>query len=592
MRQDRFLVHWSPNDPQNRVAYGTAERALNGSRKAPSVISMLPSLRAYPKLAPPPKALQGSLGARILIALAAVWVVLLIGLNLVLRGFVEPTFIALEQQLAMDDIARVQGALAQDLETLGNSSKDYATWDDMYEFVNAPTKEFAERNLAASVFDTIRIDLLFVFDKNQNAVHAGARGMQVTTPALIVESQPEVFKARFPLLCPPQQRGPFDSLKRAGTVRLKDGRLMEVIAVPILKSDGQGPVAGTVVMGRIIDEKMIDDLKRRTRLEFQFVTSQPVVTETTDEQPSVKDGRVLATATLYDPFRQPIAKLRLSHRANISDRGQQTLTVASLSTLAVLSVGLLILLILLNVYVVVPVSRLAQTINTIHTTGDLNTKIQAQRNDEIGFLAQSFERLIALLGHRAQTLEYLATSDELTSLYNRRYTMDLLHHEVERAFRYGDTLGVMMIDVDHFKRINDTAGHAVGDRVLRNLARVLKETMRDTDCIGRYGGEEFLIVMPHQTQEGALIAAERVRRAVEKSEDPGLALPVTVSIGVALWQDHTREALLYIADQNMYRAKAKGRNRVIADIIPHDELPKHSQSAIKRRAVARESNRA
>ena len=166
-------------------------------------------------------------------------------------------------------------------------------------------------------------------------------------------------------------------------------------------------------------------------------------------------------------------------------------------------------------------------------------------------------------------LEQLAQTDPLTQLLNRRALTERINAEMERALRYDSSLSLLMVDLDHFKRINDTYGHLVGDDVLRDFAKLLTATIRTTDVVARYGGEEFLVLLPEADEAGAEHFAERIRAAVEKQEFGARvghpALKLTASIGVATFpaaRIESLEDLLARADAALYRAKADGRNRV------------------------------
>lgn len=156
--------------------------------------------------------------------------------------------------------------------------------------------------------------------------------------------------------------------------------------------------------------------------------------------------------------------------------------------------------------------------------------------------------------------------DALTQLFNSRHLHEQLGREIERAQRYARPLTLMMIDADHFKRVNDTFGHLKGDSVLQSLAQTLRECLRVSDTAFRYGGEEFVALMPETVLATALVVAERLRQQFAAlALDMGAAQPLycTVSIGVAeLTADDTAHTLLQRADQAAYKAKAKGRNRV------------------------------
>ncbi|WP_404366436.1 diguanylate cyclase [Marinobacter sp.] len=178
-----------------------------------------------------------------------------------------------------------------------------------------------------------------------------------------------------------------------------------------------------------------------------------------------------------------------------------------------------------------------------------------------------------------QELAKLATRDALTGLYNRRETSRILQEEIDRASRYDHFLAILWIDLDHFKSVNDRYGHSVGDRILRALCERLSCSIRNVDTMGRYGGEEFMILLPEMSSQDAMDTAERLRKLI--ADEPvvasdSLSLDLTISIGVAVFPEHGRRAdtLCRAADRAMYRAKARGRNQVcLASGQPAGESP-------------------
>lgn len=174
--------------------------------------------------------------------------------------------------------------------------------------------------------------------------------------------------------------------------------------------------------------------------------------------------------------------------------------------------------------------------------------------------------LVALVGTRLTAeLRRLSRLDGLTELFNRRAIEELMLDEARRAVRHQRPFSVLMIDADYFKDINDRFGHAAGDDALRHLAKILKSQMRDIDRVGRFGGEEFVALLPGTASTEALSAAERLRDALLRRPWAweGKTLPLTVSIGVAAWRgpQDGLEALLKRADAALYRAKSLGRDR-------------------------------
>ncbi len=167
-----------------------------------------------------------------------------------------------------------------------------------------------------------------------------------------------------------------------------------------------------------------------------------------------------------------------------------------------------------------------------------------------------------------EKLREQAMRDKLTGLYNRHYVEEWFGLELRRAQRHGRPLAAIMLDVDHFKRFNDTFGHEAGDLVLREVAGALGRFARESDVASRYGGEEFLVLLPECPFDAALCKAEQLREEVAKLElryDDRPLGPVTVSLGVAAFPDHAQEAeaLLRCADEALYNAKGAGRNRVL-----------------------------
>jgi diguanylate cyclase (GGDEF)-like protein len=182
------------------------------------------------------------------------------------------------------------------------------------------------------------------------------------------------------------------------------------------------------------------------------------------------------------------------------------------------------------------------------------------------------EKLRQKLHEQNILLRELAVVDELTGLYNRRFFDRRLAYEFERFSRYEHDLSVMIFDLDHFKRVNDTYGHGAGDEVLRHLARLVQETVRKVDIFCRYGGEEFAVLMPDTPREGAQVASERIRTLVEAAPAvvDNVEIRFTISAGVATTRpgfDGDAAALVRAADQALYKAKLGGRNQIqIADV--------------------------
>ncbi|MBN2211124.1 MAG: GGDEF domain-containing protein [Sedimentisphaerales bacterium] len=190
-------------------------------------------------------------------------------------------------------------------------------------------------------------------------------------------------------------------------------------------------------------------------------------------------------------------------------------------------------------------------------------------SDETGALIGAAEVLRDISAHVAleqahQQVLAMSRKDQLTGLLNRGAINDVLKTEIERCRRYHQSLSVVMIDIDHFKHINDRHGHEAGDRVLAKLGAIFLHNLRQPDVVGRWGGEEFLIIAPGSRDEQAAELAQRLRRYINAVAPPDVPETISASFGVTQFQAYqSLDQLLYVADMAMYQAKNTGRDRVV-----------------------------
>jgi diguanylate cyclase (GGDEF)-like protein len=215
---------------------------------------------------------------------------------------------------------------------------------------------------------------------------------------------------------------------------------------------------------------------------------------------------------------------------------------------------------------------------------DDNTAIAALRAGGNDFLTKPYSAPILVarvtcqiaIARAQENLRRLAMTDELTGLYSRRYLFDALRRTIRATTRVAGNIACLLADVDHFKQINDKRGHLEGDRVLREIGHTIAHSVRETDLVARFGGEEFVVVLPHTDLDGALIAAEKVRGNIAEQ-----CAPVTISVGATALPAGTVtaaldepsleelvEKLLRAADRGVYEAKARGRDQVCAYVPP------------------------
>ncbi len=223
----------------------------------------------------------------------------------------------------------------------------------------------------------------------------------------------------------------------------------------------------------------------------------------------------------------------------------------------------------------------------ISVTSDITGIHKSLRRQNTLFIALSILTALALMGiiyffigklsrklaGAYQKIEIMAITDELTRLFNRRYFFQRLEQEFERCKRYRKSFCCILIDIDHFKKVNDTHGHLAGDIVLREIGLIIKEKCRTSDVVGRYGGEEIALVLPETELEGACSVAEKLRASVKEHTftlDDGTTITITISLGVACMTEAETDRfddfneVVRSADEALYRAKESGRDRVVS----------------------------
>ena len=230
----------------------------------------------------------------------------------------------------------------------------------------------------------------------------------------------------------------------------------------------------------------------------------------------------------------------------------------------------------LGLRIVRPLDRLAEGAAEV-AAGQLEVDLPVGKG-EVGYVTSVFNEMVERLREGRKQLEWLSVTDPLTGVSNRRHMMDRLHIETTRARRTGESFAALMVDVDHFKKFNDTHGHVAGDGALKSVAVVLEEATREVDSVSRYGGEEFLVVLPDTDLDGAVRAGERIRSRL--AEHPitvaGEPVMVTLSIGAAECptDGDSPDALIAAADSALYEAKRRGRDRVVSAERSHPKKKK------------------
>ncbi len=324
--------------------------------------------------------------------------------------------------------------------------------------------------------------------------------------------------------------------------------------------------AGYVVFIRAMDWPMLQDLSAVTGVQVTVLDSlSPGQNTSAVDMEHVRSrssghGSMAAEVNLRDTLGRPVGRLQVDGSIMDIDASGQKVRSAYLVQLSWLMVAALITFGVVYMLFIRPLAILVRRLGDSEVTQnreDLSVGLFA----EAGVVARKFTTVL-------DRIVVLSETDPLTGLSNRRQFQILLDHEFHLAKRHGHDLSVMMMDIDHFKKVNDTYGHLVGDQVLQMVAETIRHVSRRSDVCARYGGEEFAIILPHTNMDQAAALSERLREqlATEWVETVDGSVKVTISVGVSAVPELScprAEELVDQADQSLYKAKRSGRNRTV-----------------------------
>ncbi len=464
-----------------------------------------------------------SLRTRTFIAAGLLLGGLLILLFFTARLIVLPDYEEMERAEVQEEAERARDALEDEIRDLSSQLSDWAAWDESYAFAQGRDPAYPARNIARQTFIDLRLSLFAILDSEDRILYG-----ESYRPTTGMEALPETFRpqlARGSILV--EHVSPTSSVE--GILVLEEDPIL-IAARPISTNEQTGPIQGTIVWGRYLDEAEVGRIARVTHLSL---TVHPADSRIGPEGAVLGDlfpaGRRVAVealdadtiagySRLDDVYGHPAIVLRVESDRAIFAQGLRTITYF------------------------------------MAWFGGLGLAL--------GSLSVVTYSSLVLSRYAARAMEERALSDALTGVGNRRLIVDILDREIAKLERYGGDLSVILLDLDHFKAINDRYGHGAGDRVLVESSRLIAEHLRRSDLLGRWGGEEFIVLVPETDLQGTRLLAERLRLrlAVHRFEAVG---DLTASFGVAAHlPGDSAEMLVHRADRALYEAKEAGRNTV------------------------------
>ena len=477
-------------------------------------------------------------------------------------------FARLESNYAREKVHRLQDALADEQSRVSIMARDYAQWDRTYDFMQSHRPGFVRTELTDDTFNIIHINVFLLMDRNGKVVLQKGLGGWI-----LQQDELAAIAGAYQLA---RNR----SSEASGLLEMR-GHILLLAYQPILTSRGDGEPRGTLVMGRDLNDALVASLSRSVGSPLWLEPADHVPAADNAKNSAWSDGTnsVLlegdSTMLAYVPLTDMWGMSRRLLVARIPyDLHSEGMKVMRYLLLLLMLAGVVhcgVLLLVLEENLLARVARLSRRIKQITASGDLSLRLESGSSDELGALASAVNAMLTAMQkgksellQAQESLRFHAEHDSLTGILNRRAIRDVLRRELARCRRESNTLGVIVADVDHFKKINDHYGHGAGDAALVAVVQRISATLRSYDVIGRYGGEEFLIIAPGCDLQLTQKLAERIRTAV--SDEPidlgNESATVTVSLGATLGTaESDPEFLVAMADAAMYQAKRNGRNR-------------------------------
>lgn len=498
---------------------------------------------------------------------------------------INPSFATLESDSARKDAGRVLALIEQHRYASDIMCADWARWDDMYHYVLTPSDAFYQSNLTEEAAGTLRMDLLIIFD-----AHGRWREGHFYNDTQVLAT---------PLQTSLNMTGPLhtalvDKLLKdtesQGKLLIEiNGFALLLVARPIVQSDGSGPTAGVLVMGSLFSEAIIKRLTAVGGIGFSIETGTQVTQRLTQMGASAE-----LSSAIHDDLdmgqghiHQYIAENTIYLWAKVSSPGSASLFVwverprtlteqvsrnlmyAITLMLAYMMILAGLLYYLMSKKVIAPLYQVVNTVQAVEENASTTKRLDVAGSAEFRLLMSSFNQMLDELQQQRSAIEQLSLTDELTSLPNRRQFDSVWAREWQHACRNKNSLCVMLLDIDEFKKYNDHFGHQQGDLCLREIAETLVGSLkRVTDFVARWGGEEFVIVLPNTGKSGAVATAERilsdVRDRLITHPKSTVSKVVTISIGICTGTPTDKDSpkqWLDKADQALYEAKHLGRDQ-------------------------------
>lgn len=552
-----------------------------------------------------------SLRTRVLLILAGMWfafsLIIYSGSSILLSS----RFQKQEQQEVSGSTERALKAFYGLKNAISVLSTDWGQWDDAWEFYVTKSQKFIDGNFQQPTFENAKLNMILFFDPAGNLFYG--RNFNLEKRMFVPVPQSILSRIHTENPFPALETGKLDY---SGIMKLPEGLLIFTTS-PVLQSNGQGPLRGFILMGYYLQPSHIETLSHSLEQPLHFYSlplqnagllaarAEAQLSKAKTILPVLPEDHntVWGFANVTDINGKPVALLGIESPRVLFNQGMNTLKLYLVTVLVLGIIVLLTVWLLLKRYVLDRLINVSQQVIKIRNNSSFSQRIQISGADELGSMVSALNSLVSIIelteeqlksriAKRTEKLEHLsvlnknmfaqintlktaelqfreqekllkqfAYYDQLTGLPNRSFFRELSTTALERARRTGAGLVLMFLDADNFKQINDNWGHAMGDAFLTHMANQIRKTIKESDVVGRYAGDEFMIFLNNLKEKSIIVLiAEKLLRSLREPlliQDKTIAS--TFSVGISVFPDdgQTLDELEQQADIAMYHAKRK-----------------------------------
>ena len=497
-----------------------------------------------------------------LIAVIFIIIILFFSNNILLSNYEK-----IEDNSIISNMERANNAMNEEIDKLSDFVNDYSAWNDSYTFIKDKNKEYLYSNFSRyTSFKRFRINFIIYTDKDGKVILSKSFNLNSN------KEEPLSEKAEREIILKAQG---LSVIKHSESIKgvTEINNIPIILATePITTTDGRKASGGHIIAGRYLDAKQISLLSSRVKVDL----SMEKYNKKTELHKNIRwinniaienvnKDSVISYKILADIENNPYLVIKINVVREIYRQAVKSITYFVIIVILISLSFLGIVLIYLNKAVAKRIMRMNTIIYNIRDTKDLTMRIKENGNDEIASLAAGFNNMIDELGKYSDKILELANQDMLTGLPNRKMIMDNIKSTICKMRKHGGKFAILFIDLDDFKRVNDSLGHDAGDALIQNVGYGLKNIISSEDVVARIGGDEFIILQKdimNSVSEAENLAI-RIRNVLKESFiHRGNELNTAVSIGISIYPDDGVDipSLIKKSDIAMYEAKKNGGN--------------------------------